>query len=210
MKVPYYSDEQLWQRASIERERTWDETLPVDIELIVEEQGIEVIPLPGLRKNASIDACMSRDTNTIYIDHEYVEDPRMLFRVRFSVAHEYAHRILHKEVFEQFLDDALTDSDGGVLAWARKVREFQGGDLLERQADEFAGSFLVPKDPIRALVDQHLPAVRELFEQDDMSLDRVSDDAVRKYLANPIHRAFEVSTKVVEIRLRKYGLYPLH
>ena len=146
MKVPYYSDEQLWQRASIERERTWDETLPVDIELIVEEQGIEVIPLPGLRKNASIDACMSRDTNTIYIDHEYVEDPRMLFRVRFSVAHEYAHRILHKEV----------------------------------------------------------------FEQDDMSLDRVSDDAVRKYLANPIHRAFEVSTKVVEIRLRKYGLYPLH
>ena len=43
-----------------------------------------------------------------------------------------------------------------------------------------------------------------------MKIGNVERDVLRAYLAKPIHKVFEVSTMVIEIRLRKCGICPNH
>jgi len=199
------SDREIWANADGFRKQHWPSgIIPVDIELIVEKMGIEIIPAANLRHEVGIDACVSADLSAIHVDLEYCRDERMAFRVRFSVAHELGHCVLHRRIFEEFREAAPPS----VLEWARHVRDRFEIGILEREANEFAGCLLVPEAELRAEYDRHFPVVCEAFRVRGMDLETLPSDTLRSYLAGPIHRTFEVSTAVIEIALRKYGICP--
>ena len=174
-------------------------TLPVDIDLILERHGVDIIPVANLRREAGVEACISADLSCVYLDLEYSRDERMNSRVRFSLAHEFGHMILHPEVFEVY----RAHNPGSVLNWARHIKERFDTELLEREANEFAACFLVPCDELQSRYDELLPAVRTKLSDSGIELAQMDSETLYGYMANAICRAFEVSAKVVAIRLER-------
>lgn len=180
--------------------------IPVDIELVAEKQGIDIVPEANLRDDVGIDACTSANLRFLYIDLQYYMNPVMEFRVRFSVAHELGHVALHKRIFEEH----AKKEPQTVSEWAKYVQGEIETPILESQANEFAGCLLVPEGELRTLYEGCYPTMREEFEKKGKDLDAADPNNIRPYLAAAIHREFEVSTQVIEIRLREYGIVPNH
>jgi Zn-dependent peptidase ImmA (M78 family) len=187
------------------RAKYWsDGSIPVDIELILERMGVNIVPQANLRRAVGIDACISADLKDLYIDLEYYLDERMTFRVRFSEAHELGHIILHGEIFNKHRENPPRS----VLEWAQIIRNRIETGILEKEADEFASCFLVPEPELRNAYEKQFPLILETFSEKGYNLDSVEPDTLRSYLANPIHRIFQVSMDTIEIRLRKYRIVP--
>ncbi|MGB7749673.1 MAG: ImmA/IrrE family metallo-endopeptidase [Verrucomicrobiia bacterium] len=96
----------------IPRERIWQETeklraaypagriVPVQVlELAEFDLGLELIPAEGLREELEIDALLMGDLKSILVDRRAFMNPRMEYRLRFSVAHEIGHLILHRDIY---------------------------------------------------------------------------------------------------------------
>lgn len=202
-----HSSREIREAADYFREQHWpDGTIPVDIELVLERMGIDIVPIANLRHEVGMDACISADLTCVYLDLEYYCNDRMAFRVRFNQAHELGHIVLHKHVF----DEHEQTKPESVLDWARRVRGRFDNEMLEREADEFASCLLVPEPDLRGLYEEHYPKICEAFRERGWDPDSVDPDILRGYLAQPIHRTFQVSAKTIEVRLRKYGICPNH
>jgi Zn-dependent peptidase ImmA (M78 family) len=178
--------------------------LPINVELIIEKMGVEIIPCAELRKQVGIDACTSADVHSIYIDLAYYLDPRMEFRVRFSEAHELGHIVLHRKLFE----GCRASKPADVLEWAKMVRTVFDGNILEKQADDFAGCLLVPEAPLRDRVEARLPVLEDKLRRKGHDLASFEPDYIRSFLADEIHRDFQVCSQTIEICIRKYRLFP--
>ncbi len=182
----------------------WSDEIPVDSELIIECAGLEIIPVGGLREQR-IDACVSADLTQVYIDTRDFREDSQSNRLRFSIAHELGHFFLHKDVFDEYSANDMRMP----LEWATYVRTKVAQSFsLEREANEFAGCLLVPEERLREECDKLLPAAREVFESRNTRLEDLDAEMVRNYLAVQIHRVFMVSEPVIEIRLRRTGIYP--
>jgi hypothetical protein len=77
-------------------------SIPVDIEGIVDELRMDIIPLPGLKtisRQAGLDAdaFISSDFSSITVDQFILE--RRINRYRFTLAHELGHMVLHSEYY---------------------------------------------------------------------------------------------------------------
>jgi Zn-dependent peptidase ImmA (M78 family) len=190
--------------AEIREKFVSSEDLPIDVELIIEKMGIQVIPLPDLRNQVGIDACTAADVQSIYMDLAYYLDTRMEFRVRFSEAHELGHIVLHKELFDKCRNSRPAD----VLEWAKMVRTSFDSTILEKEADDFAGCLLVPEGPLRKRVDTCLPLLEDKLRKAGYDLAAFDPDAIRSLLADEIYRDFQVCSRTVEICIRKYRMYP--
>jgi Zn-dependent peptidase ImmA (M78 family) len=101
-------------------------------------------------------------------------------RQRFTIAHECGHYELHKERMPVFIDKQFLRP---MLAVFRDGKSSSGEDRLEREANAFAASLLMP---------EHLV----LEEVSRLRLD-VEDDAAVDELA----RRFEVSRQAMSFRL---------
>lgn len=190
--------ESIQRQADLARGLHWPVgTLPVDIDLILERHGVDIVPVANLRREAGVEACISADLSCVYLDLEYSRDERMNSRVRFSLAHEFGHMILHPEVFEVY----RSHNPGSVLNWVRHIKERFDTELLEREANEFAACFLVPSDELQIRYDELLPAVRDKLAASGMDLVQMDSETLYGYMANAICREFDVSSKVVAIRL---------
>jgi Zn-dependent peptidase ImmA (M78 family) len=68
-------------------------------------------------------------------------------RIRFTQAHEFGHYLLHRKMRERF-----ECSDADMVEWDAE----DAG--IEKEADEFAATFLMPMDDLRAQVDGEEPS----------------------------------------------------
>ena len=190
------------------RRKQWsDGQIPIDVDLIIERLGICLVPIPNMQSLCAMDACLSPDLTVISVDHRLIEDPMQAFRVRFSLAHELGHRILHKEFYKWFVEEILAEANdhGSVLDWARLVTETAErlfASHLEREADEFAGRFLVPVDALRSDLSELMSGIGS------RDLDGMDDSTVRKYLGRKLNRRFAVNPPVITYRLLYEQLYP--
>jgi len=199
------SDREIREAADSYREKNWhDGKVPIDIELILERMGIDIVPVANFRSEVGVDACLSADLKTIHIDLGYYMDDRMAFRVRFSEAHELGHLILHRRLFEDYRKLGTKT----ILEWAQHIRDRFENEIYEKEADEFASCLLVPERDLQIQYEKHYPVIYEEFRKRGIDLDSVPGDTLRSYLARPIHRTFEVSRVTIEVRLRKYGICP--
>ncbi len=115
----------------------YTEKIPVDIEKIVSESGVEFLYKP-LAVNVS--GKIEKDGDKYKI---IVNDFHHPHRQRFTLAHEYAHYLLHKDL----IGDGITD-DG--LYRAEKSMGFFG----EIAANRLAAKILMPVELINKLADE--------------------------------------------------------
>ncbi|MBR6505803.1 ImmA/IrrE family metallo-endopeptidase [Candidatus Saccharibacteria bacterium] len=114
-----------------------DNSLLVDIEVLCDKLNINMLPVPNLSKKFYVDAFISADFKTIFVDeHEYASESA---RYRFSVAHELGHFVLHRQYYP--------DEIGGLADWFSVSGDLMS-DWAENQANCFAGNLLVPEDKL--------------------------------------------------------------
>lgn len=172
--------------------------IPVPIEQIIEfEFGLTIIPLHELLTVYEVDAFISRDLKTIYVDNSVLES-RSPNRYRFSLAHELAHVVLHHQVYEEIHFSTATE-------WKKLIGSLEERDRywLEWQANAFAGLVLVPKAPLVSRLSEAITAARkEGFELKN------AKEVAKDYVSTWLGRKFEVSAQVIAIRLDKDALWP--
>lgn len=174
-----------------------ERTLPVPIEEIVEfDYEIEVIPIDGILEDLEVDAFLTSDLKTIYVD-EFVMKHRHR-RLRFSLAHEIAHYELHRPLYEESritsvqdwrgLQDSISEDD---YAW------------FEYQANALAGLILTPENELR----QHFTTAVDTARKAGLSAETIDSEVGRAYIADALAGSFDVSTQVIERRMEKDGLW---
>jgi Zn-dependent peptidase ImmA (M78 family) len=175
-----------------------DGTIPVPIEEIIELRfRMDIVPTPGLKSNFEVDAYISRDMESIYIDEYIYEHVRT--RYRYSLAHELAHAVLHQKTFRKLVYD-------GIDGWKRIQESFSEKDYswLEYQAYAFAGLILVPPDSLASSFEQ----AKKRARQSGLDLENLTDECRRSIAGYLARDFFDVSTDVVDRRLEKDGLWP--
>ena len=145
-KAPYNPKERIWQEADrLRAAYPAGCKLPVEVLDLAEfDLGLDLVPVDGLREQLDIDSLLMGDLKSILVDKRAFMNPRLEYRLRFSVAHEIGHLILHRDIFaglkhasaREWFDyiSALPDVEYGWVEW---------------QAYEFAGRLLVPPDALR-------------------------------------------------------------
>lgn len=164
---------------------------PVAIEMIVERTfGMDVVPIPGLRRGFNIDAFISQDLSTLSVD-EYVMD-NWLPRYRFSLAHELGHRVLHADILGAMRFNSVSE-------WKTRMEQFpdKAYRFLEYQANAFANCLLVPADQLDGRFEDALTRIRHAginpADHTEICLEA---------LCAELGPQFEVSPSVIERRLK--------
>lgn len=203
MKLPvrYLSYEDLREQAdSVLARHASSGQIPIPIEHMVEfGYGITIIPLPGLQVVHEVDAFLSRDRATVYVDNSVIEH-RSPNRYRFSLAHELGHFLLHQDVYSMV-------SFSTAEEWKRIIHEMSEKDRewLEWQAYAFAGLILVPRNPLKDRLFQATKvATKAGFSLKD------NDEVAKNYVSTWLGKQFGVSSQVIQKRLDKDGLWPPH
>ena len=186
IKIPFINREKIKRKADLFREKFWDDSVPVDIEKIIDlKLEIDIIPLPNLG-----DAFISSDWKSIYVDqNKYLNGIQNC--LRFSLAHEIGHFILHKDIYNSFKITSLEK----FYQFIDKIPGEQYG-FLETQANIFANFLLVPRNKLIIEKKKKLKDLEDVIKNIDQEL-------LHSYLAEPISKTFGVSSKVVEIALNE-------
>lgn len=169
-----------------------DGEIPTPIEQIVElELGITIIPIKKLLRDHHIDAFLSHDCQTIYIDEDnYMSQAN---RARFTLAHEVGHILMHRSIIENIKT---------IEEW--KVHILGAGSgraIYETEANHFAGYVLVPTTNLLEAYKEAKNKVTKMFNEYKKIVP--SNNEIIPYVATHIAKLFGVSDQVVEIRLKK-------
>lgn len=166
--------------------------IPVPIEEIIEiHLELTIVPMKSLLEEHSIDAFLSHDMTTLYIDEDhYIKQTN---RSRFTLAHEAGHIALHR--------DFITENVKTLDEWKNKILGAgTGRAYYETQANHFAGCLLMPREEILLAYNENEDKAKRAFQEIGMEIpDR---DLLIPYVANDIARMFEVSNQAAEIRLK--------
>jgi hypothetical protein len=196
IKAPYLPYEQLHKVAeSFLTEHNPGRSVPVPIDEIVDLGfGMDVVPIPGIREVLDIDAWISNDLSTIYVDEfVYYKRPN---RYRFSLAHELSHRLIHGDIYRQLKFRNISEWKEVINAIPRDQYGW-----LEWQAYCLAGLILVPPRELEAA-----------YEEADSSAWAAgvslkdADEASQKPVFAHIGATFGVSWEVIKKRLHKDGI----
>jgi Zn-dependent peptidase ImmA (M78 family) len=194
--VPRRSQEELRTQAELFLDQHHPSgEVPVPIEEIVEfELGLEIRPIRDLRKRFGFEGSLSSDLTTILVDEEL--ETRFISRYRFTLAHEVGHLVLHAEQVQAIASETTSE-------WKATVQSIPALDYsrMEFQAYEFAGCLLVPRQPLLALYEE----AGRLAEEHGIDLAELQDTSI-DYIAGWIARNLDVSTAVVERRLKREGI----
>ena len=133
-QIPHLGKIEITQRAEDLLAECWNGLFPIDAEAICDYLRVSILPIDGLAKSFQVDAFISSDFKKIYVDQQEFE--KGSYRYRFSLAHELGHYILHREYFSSRIED--------FEEWQGFVRGYTN-DYVERQANYFAGSLLMPE-----------------------------------------------------------------
>ena len=200
-KAPFIPKERIWQETEkLRAAYPAGRAVPVQVlELAEFDLGLELIPAEGLREELEMDALLMGDLKSILVDRRAFMNPRLEYRLRFSVAHEIGHLILHRDIYgrqkhssaREWFDyiAALPDVEYGWVEW---------------QAYEFAGRLLVPPDALRQAFQSAIKSAQAAGYSDWLA----ADEAALDYIATRIAPIFGVSAEVIAKRLRVEKLWP--
>jgi hypothetical protein len=196
-KLPTYTVRQLEQRAEDYLARAFgsDVPIPVDIDLLVEREGIVLDEWPRLRANHGIEGGVWRDADSgallIFIAEELMADesPNGYGRYRMTVGEELAHIHLHKSVIEQIDTPVKFRELHNHPQWAE----------VERNAKRYAAALLMPGKKLSASAER---VYAELVRQAGTG----NLDAVKKWMRTLLAKEFEVSVRAMDHRLGEWPM----
>jgi len=164
------------------------------------------------------------DKETVLIDRSLdpKENPSMMGRYRFSVAHEIGHWRLHRSYVAK--DANQTSLFAAASEPTVICRSSQAKEPIEWQADFFSSCLLMPRRRVREewkkclghthpllLSDlrpngQTMMRAQTLIYEEGRNEAAAVEDALFENVAKPIARRFDVSPAAMRIRLERLGL----
>ncbi len=192
IRIPFLSNEKIKEEADLFRKNFWDNSIPVDIERIIDlKLKLFIIPIPNFLKNCNIDALISSDYRSISVDKNEYEDERLHSRLRFSLAHEIGHFVLHKKIYINF--NIKNQEDYHKLYKFLPPKQYS---YLETQASKFANYLLVPR---KILMEERMKQIKEKGNPDWFK--SIDVKTLNSYIAIPLSKIFKVSEDVILIAL---------
>jgi Zn-dependent peptidase ImmA (M78 family) len=181
-----------------------DKAIPVDVDKLVDNiLRINVIPFPSLYKNFEVNAFISNDFGKVYVD-EYLYS-NLERQYRFTLAHELGHMVLHSAYYKQYKIDSLAS----YVEFVSGIGE-DDYKLIEAQANDFAGLFLVPavalKENFREQAEGIVRFISSRFK--GLSKDKYLGQAV-ELIAQKLSPIFNVHYLPIQIRIERDGLTKL-
>ena len=182
-RVPYKSKKLLTSIANKFLRENWTNEFPVDVEVICDNLGIGIVPIKGLNFEFGIDAFITSNFKTIYVDDD--EFSKASPRYRFSIAHELGHLVLHKEFYPKGIE--------GLNAILKASSEYSNKDS-EFQANYFAGKILVPDEVLKE-------KILELFNGNPKENAWRMSASEKEAAYNRLLKYFRISSQTLAIRL---------
>lgn len=193
INVPLLSNSDIKNRADSFRKRFWNDTIvPIDIESIVElKLKMDIIPKHDLYKLCDVDALVTSNWKSVYVDYYRFIENKYKNRLRFSFAHEIGHFVLHRDIYNSLNIKKSKD----FYRFFKEIPQKEY-DYFENQANKFANYLLVPRE---RLIYEKSGMSSEFVEPN--SFKTIDDNTLNSYLAIPISKVFGVSEQVIEIAL---------
>lgn len=201
-KCRWIDTKELWNVAAQVREKYWSENkLPVDMEQVVEFRlRLDIEPIHNLLSTVDIDAYLKMDLTGIVVDYDCYMNEKFANRMRFSFAHELGHFFLHRDIYTSL--DVTSPEEWKNFILNVPENEYRS---FEWQANEFAGRLLVP----RASLEVEVNKANEIIERNNLTTFLKTDaDAILSRISPTLCKPFGVSTDVIEIRVKREGLWP--
>lgn len=178
------------------------DSLPIDSLTIADlELGLNLIPFHDLRSRFRIEAALSADFTSIYVDAEIFDlidtaPEWKLNRLRFSIAHEIGHFVLHREEFQREGFKSVET----FFEWTASLggRKYD----IEKEANEFAGRLLVPREQL----ENEFNKVVKPF--DDSLPSWRSNSELRRQITEHIAPKFGVAPEVISVRFCREDFWP--
>jgi Zn-dependent peptidase ImmA (M78 family) len=194
-----------WLDKSVIEDAAWDflkennshRSIPIDVELIAEKNGIDIIEIPNLQRRLGIDGFITKDFTSICVDQ--MTSQNVPVRCRFTVAHELGHMVLHSDVYSKI-------GFSSVEEWIDFQDTINGKvhGYIETQGYIFAGCLLAPKILLDERFNDVLPNV--LPQIHDVKSRGITRDAYLDYavsmLSAQIAPMFDVSQEVINKRIK--------
>jgi len=181
------------------RQHNQDNSLPVDIERIVEfDLGLDIFPFPHLQNTFDIEGFISGDLSVIYVD-EFIYNQRYA-RYRFTLAHEVGHHVLHSDLITSV-------HPRNVSEWAEFIKEVDQDayDWLEWQAITFAAAVLVPRVTLKEHFYRELTSLQpkiDIVLSKGLSVES-SQDYIVNAIATKLIGIYDVSAGALNKRIAK-------
>jgi hypothetical protein len=186
IKIPFINREIIKSKADQFRSKYWGGGAPVDIEKIVDNKlKMDIIPVSGFKDDFDIDAFITSDWSTIYVDLKSLTIDRFVNRLRFSLAHEVGHYVLHREIYESF----KINSEAEYYKFYELLPP-EEYSKLEVQAFIFAGYLLVPREILEKEKESVMKKVEDINKFDSATL--------QAYLAGYLAKKFGISFEAMQ------------
>jgi Zn-dependent peptidase ImmA (M78 family) len=173
-------------------------TIPVPVEEIIEFRlGLNIIPMPGLRRFFDIDGYVSKSLRDISVDL-YIQESRSDY-YRYVLAHELSHILIHGGIISRFDFDSIEAWKAAIIGIAKEERAVYDG-----QAHELGTLILVPTDQLTAEFERD----RKRFEQRGLTLNQVvATERGRIIVEDDLARRFDVPRFAITDRTNRAGLW---
>ena len=176
-------------------------SIPIPIEEIIDlKLQMDIIQIPSLKDafaevGLDIDAFISSDFASISVD-KFIQEKRNN-RYRFSLAHEIGHMLLHGYLYRKFEFKTIDE-------WTAAIGQmpFQDQEIVEWQADEFAGLVLVPRAVLKDEFKKALKDTEALLKIPYKN----KPELVTDILVRSLRDKFAVSGYVMKKRFERDGL----
>lgn len=189
--APFLKASEIKTKADAFRKKYWGDSIPVDIERIIEfKMGLEIRPVPGLSQRSDAEAGISSNWKVLIVDRDIYEDERRYSRLRFSLAHEIGHLVLHKDLFGSLGISSMADYYQFTQEKAENGNTFH--DYVEMQAGMFANMLLVPREELL----KRKEAILKKNEKELANM-KIEVELLESFLAKPLAREFDVSEDVM-------------
>jgi Zn-dependent peptidase ImmA (M78 family) len=163
----------------------------IDIEKIITcKLGIDVFPIPGLKRNCGVLAYINTKNNTIYID-SYVYD-NFEETLNTTLAEEIAHVILHKDCLPHTINE-----EEYLCRWNGIPDNIH--HRMERNAKYLAAAILMPKKMFKKRFKELIKDAEHIY---DTILQR------QKYVLAELKKEFRVSDWSITYRCNDLKLIP--
>lgn len=177
--------------------------MPVNIEKVLEiKHGIEIIPERELDNN-TYEGFLLSDFSGIMISNKVYSEEAYRKRLRSTLAHEFGHYILHADIIKDMRFETLDD-------WKLFIQHVDqtNYEWFERQAQEFAGRFLVPIQLLEEFFKSENTELKKMYELKAKEYSRhEAKEYVIDYVARKFSNIYMVSVKLLSSRIRHDNLW---
>ncbi len=194
-KVPWYKHAQLEKIASGLHQKYSLTNPPIDIDFLVEMEGLNLSDISGLKKDFGVYGLLARMKNEYVIFVDKGDLKLTNYHTNFTIAEELAHFILHSEYFKivKNLNDAVSFYADFISQESKMV--------IELNAKYLAGAILLPKNHLQKLSIKTFEDNKHVFDE-VMKSDMDMCEGIIEAIAGSLIDVYRVPTGAIAYRLK--------